>query len=84
MGLGECMSRLDESKAISQLSKMNSTSCSYNSTSRGQTCSSDEGELDELFIQLGESDEGSFDDIIKGELIESLLNSTSRNVKKVR
>ena len=58
---------------------MNSTSCSYNSASRGQTCSVDEGELDELFIQLGESDEGLSEVVLEGELVESLPNSTSRD-----
>ena len=33
MGLGECMSKLGESKAISQPMKMDSTICSYNSAS---------------------------------------------------
>ena len=39
-----------------------------------------EDELDELFIQLGESDEGSFDVHIEEELVESLPNSTIRVV----
>ena len=37
-----------------------------------------EGELDELFIQLGEPDEGSFNVLIEEELIDSPPNSTSR------
>ena len=43
-----------------------------------------EDELDELFIQLGELDEGSFEVVVEGELVESLLNLTSRSVKKDR
>ena len=73
------MIRLGESKAISLPVRTNSMSCSYNSASHRPKCSSDEDEHDELFIQLGESDEGPLDICIEGELVESMPNSTSRD-----
>ena len=79
MGLGECMSRLGESKAIFLRMKMNSTSCSSTRRVEDRTCSSDKGELEELFIQLGESEEDSFDVHYEGKLVESSPNSTRRN-----
>ena len=38
-----------------------------------------EDELDELFIQLDESDEGQLDISLERELVESMPNSTSRD-----
>ena len=43
------------------------------------TCSSVEDGIDELFIQLDESDEDSVDVRLEGKLIDPFPNSTSRH-----
>ena len=77
MGLEKCMSRLSESKAISQSLKMDSTSCSYNSGFVDWTHSYEGDELAEFKEELGESDEDGPDSLKEEEPVEFLLDSMS-------
>ena len=78
MGLDDCMNKLGESQAISQTMKMDATSWSYNSTSHWMKTF--------LWVRwnrwvqgnLGKSVEDGPYGTIEGELVEFLLDSTSR------